>query len=577
MPLKSPSSYSIRGFRKALSSIDSLPQFALIGVLSGIVTGLVILAFRTMIELPWSFFLADGFENFESLPPLVQFALPITGAIVLALLFSIIPSEYRRVGVVHVLERLNRHQGHLPWQNTLTQFLGGIIALGTGHSGGREGPAIHLGAACSSLLGQSFQLPNNSIRVLVGCGAAAAISASFNTPIAGVIFSMEVIMMEYTVAGFIPVILAAVTATLINQLVYGTSAAFDVPSDISMHSFFNLPFLILEGICIGILAALFVRLIQVIHRLSPDPDWRNMILAGMITGVIALVSPRVLGIGYDTVNLAQLGDLGLFVLISACFFKLIATAATVALGVPVGVIGPTLFIGAMAGGVLGLIGAAASPELASSPGFYVILGMGAMMGAVLQAPLAALLAVVELTHNPTIVVPAMLVITVASLTASQIFKVKSVFHTQMEILGLDFRQNSLSLTLNRASVASIMSRSFERVPCIISREHASDVMSKSPVWLLVHESRADGPVFILRSLDLVHFLHSTQADQINLAEIPGGRKDVTDILLQATLTEALQLLTESGLEALYVNRISAPMTDSVVGILTREDIESYYL
>jgi len=111
--------------------------------------------------------------------------------------------------VVHVLERLARHQGHMPLRNAIIQFVTGVIALASGQSGGREGPAIHLGAAGSSLIGHYLKLPNNSIRVLVGCGAAAAISASFNTPIAGVIFSMEVIIMEYTIAGFIPANLAA--------------------------------------------------------------------------------------------------------------------------------------------------------------------------------------------------------------------------------------------------------------------------------------------------------------------------------------------------------------------------------
>ena len=577
MPLKLSSNYSIRGFRRSLASFDSVPQFAILGIFSGIVTGLVILGFRTLMELPLSVFLTDGFENFENLSYQYRFALPIVGAIVLAIMYAIIPADYRRVGVVHVLERLGSHQGHLPWQNAITQFLGGIIALGTGHSGGREGPAIHLGAACSSLLGQSLKLPNNSIRILVGCGAAAAISASFNTPIAGVIFSMEVIIMEYTIAGFIPVILAAVIATLINQSVYGTSAAFDVPADISMNSFYNLPFLVLEGIAIGVLAACFVRLIRFIYVAGPVSFYRKMLLAGLITGTLALVSPQILGIGYDTVNTAHAGELTLIVLLSACLLKLIATAATIALGVPVGVIGPPLFIGATAGGVLGILGAEVFPELASSPGFYVMLGMGAMMGAVLQAPLAALMAVMELTHNPSIVLPAMLVIIVANLTASQVFQTKSVFLMQMEILGLEFNQNSLSMTLNRAAVASIMSRSFERVESKLSRDQAVQLSMNKPDWLLVNRDSGGGPAFILRTPDLIEFLASDQSEVIDLAEIPATRKDVTDILLQATLSEALQMLNESGLQALYVNRISAPLTDSVVGIITREDIESYYL
>jgi len=126
------------------------------------------------------------------------------------------------------MERLSRHQGHLPIRNAIVQFFGGILALISGQSGGREDPAIHLGAASSSLLGQAFSLPNNSIRTLVACGTAAAIAGSFNTPIAGVIFAMEVVMMEFTIGSFIPVIIAAVASTLLAHYVIGNEPAFTV-------------------------------------------------------------------------------------------------------------------------------------------------------------------------------------------------------------------------------------------------------------------------------------------------------------------------------------------------------------
>lgn len=567
--------YSIRGFRRSLASFDAVRQFAILGILSGIVTGVVILAFRTLIEIPLAIFLNNDFDNFEALPRAFYFVVPAVGAIFLAILLTLIKQEHRSVGPVHVLERLARHQGHLPWQNAVTQFCAGIIALASGQSGGREGPAVHLGAAGSSLLGQSLSLPNNSIRILVGCGAAAAISASFNTPMAGVIFSMEVIIMEYTIAGFIPVILAAVTATMINHLVYGNETAFFVPLTVADYSLHDIPFLVLEGFLIGTVAAIFVHLIALIYRYAPSTVGRRMLVAGVVTGILALAVPQVLGVGYDTVTLALEGKIGIVILISALAFKLLATATTIALGVPVGVIGPTIFIGAMAGGTLGILGAAMMPEAASSQGFYVMLGMGAMMGAVLQAPLAALMAVMEMTNNSHIILPAMLVIIVANLTANQVFKIESIFVTQMKILGLEFRQNPLSMALNRASVASIMSRSFERVPRVISIELAAELGRDSPTWLLVDGT--NGPSFILRTEDLRQHLEAgSHKNDIDLTEIPATRKDISSIMLQATLSEALDTLNSTGVQALYVTRISAPMIDSVVGIVNRSDIESYY-
>jgi CIC family chloride channel protein len=563
---------SLRTFRQRLASFDSTPQFALLGILSGVVSGLVIIGFRLMIELPLFKLLGDDPENFESLPTVLAFGLPVFGAVILIIMFAIFSSNDRRTGVVHVLERLARHQGHMPLVNLVVQFVTGVIALATGQSGGREGPAIHLGAAGSSLIGHYSKLPNNSIRVLVGCGTAAAISASFNTPIAGVIFSMEVIIMEYTIAGFVPVILASVVAALMTQFVFGSAPAFEVPP-VSMASFLDLPIVIVEGVFIGAVAALFVRCLMAVYKFAPDPMWMRLLIAGVVTGLAAIIAPEVLGIGYDTVDLLLVGEVGILVLVVVFFLKILTSAAAIGLGMPVGIIGPTLFIGAMAGGVFAIGTGYISDDL-SVDAFYVMLGMGAMMGAVLQAPLAALMAVFEMTSNPNIILPAMLIIIVANITASQIFGLRSVFIMQMEMLGLEFRQNPMSMALNRASVASIMIRSFARVKRHITLEEAKELSSEKPVWLLVEGK--DRPEFILRTEDLAQFLSGNEDEEIDLAAIPATRKDVTSILLQATLSEALDALNNSGVQALYVNRISAPLIDSPVGIVTREDIESYY-
>ncbi len=569
--MKFPLRLSIKTFRRRLASIDSVPQFAILGIASGLITGLVIVGFRVAIEWPLNGQLTNP-EHFEQLDPLVAILLPVAGSILLMGFLYLFGEYERQVGVVHVLERLSRHQGHMPARNAIVQFVAGAIALTTGHSGGREGPAIHLGAAGSSLMGHYLQLPNNSIRVLVGCGAAAAISASFNTPIAGVIFSMEVILMEYTIAGFIPVILASVVAALLTQAVFGSATAFDVPP-VSMTSFFDLPIVMVLGVFVGVVAALFVRTLLWSNTMAPEKLWARLLIAGAITGAAAGLSPAIMGVGYDTVNLALVGELGLLTLLVAFVLKVVISATVIGLGVPVGVIGPTLFIGALAGGIFAL-GAGQLDSDLSSDAFYVMLGMGAMMGAVLQAPLAALMAVLELTNNPNIILPAMLVIIIANMTAAHLFRMRSVFLMQMEILGLEFRQNPLSMALSRASVASIMIRSFERVKRYVDVTEAIEITRRKPLWLLIEGT--DGPVFILRTEDLRQHLGEKPETEIDLAAIPATRKDVTSVLLQATLSEALDALDNSGVQALYVNRITAPMMNSPVGIVTREDIENFY-
>lgn len=565
-------SLKIRAFRSALSSLDAAPQFAILGILSGIFTGLVILLFRVLVEQILKWVLPNGPESFEQLASFERFLLPTAGAMVLALIFALLRQENRGVGVSHVLERLHRHQGYLSFKNLLVQFFTGAIALVTGQTGGREGPAIHLGASISSLLGQTLKLPNNSIRVLIGCGTAAAIGSSFNTPIAGVIFSMEVIVLEYTIAGFMPVILAAVTGTLVVQQVFGDDPVFFIPG-IAMDSYWDLPWIFMEGIVIAVLAAALIRLMVICHSRAPKPIAIKIILAGLVTATLGLVVPEVLGIGYDTVNQALQGNLPLMLLLVICGTKLITTAINLGLGMPIGLIGPTLMIGAMAGGGFWQLASTVSDQV-SAPGFYVILGMGAMMGAALQAPLAALMALMELTRNPEIVLPAMLCIVIANITAAHGFGAKSIFQTQALMLGIDLTRNSRSLALSRASVESRMSRKFIASSAILNRGAAERILQNKPNWILV-KSESDYTC-LLKAADLQRALTDPAQETFDLREIPADRKDIARITWQATLDEAFDIISRDGVQALYVVRVLATQLDRPVGILLPEDIENYY-
>lgn len=566
---------SLEFLRHRLAAVDAAPQLAMIGAITGLLTGIVIISFRAGIEITLSQWLpARNPENFEGLAREMRFALPMAGGLLLGLLLQPLRASQRRVGVVHVMERLSRHQGHLPLRNAAVQFFGGMLALITGQSGGREGPAVHLGAAASSLLGTAFQLPNNSIRTLVGCGTAAAIGASFNTPIAGVIFAMEVVMMEYTIVNFIPVILAAVSATLLSRYVYGPDPAFVVPL-LSLHSLSEIPYLVFAGVLLGALAAIFNRLVQGFAQLAAWPMWVRGLVAGGLTGAAALAAPQVLGIGYDTVNAAMLGQVAVAALALLVVMKLVSTAACVGLGLPVGLIGPSLVIGAAFGGVLGSLGSLAQPEAASSTGFYVMLGMSAMMAAVLQAPLAALMAVLELTANPNIILPAMLVIVLATLTASQIFGQRSVFLATLDTLGLQYPPSPVTMHLQRAGVTSLMHRDFARVAEILAPAEARAALESGPRWLVV-ESDDGSPRCVLMASDLDAFLEQHQKEEpINLMGLPGMRKDVVTIDTQATLQEALDRLRETGVEALCVTRTAAPMIRPIVGVLSRDEIDRY--
>ena len=561
--------------RLKLAEVDALPQLALLGVCSGFVAGGVILLFRLVIETAQTGFLPSANpENYEALPMLWHFTLPVLGGLCIGILFQLMPKDSVQIGVVHVLERLFYHQGHLPLKNFLLQFIGAAISIVSGQSVGREGPGIHLGAASSSFVGQVLRLPNNSMRILVACGAAASIAASFNTPIAGVIFAMEVIVMEYTLAGFTPVILATVSATVLMRSVYGDDPAFIVPP-LQLGSMSELPIIIIMGVIIGALSALFILLLQTTTRYTAKlPIWQKTTLAGLLVGVLAIPTPQIMGIGYDTVNMAMAGQIALLTLGAIIGAKLLATSIGIGCGLPGGLIGPLFVIGAAAGGVMGALAQWIFGADASSAGFYAMIGMGAMMGATLQAPLAALMALLELTVNTHIILPGMLAIVTAGITSSQLFNKQGVFLLLLKAKGLDYRDDPIAQSLRRVGVVSKMNRSFVRANRLLDRAAAQNLLLKEPQWIVIEEGAR--PVALLLSADLLHYITSQQQEEIDLLKIPGQRYDSQQINMRATLQQALDLMNQRQVDAVYVGYSDSAGNTVVHGILTRQVIESYY-
>ena len=576
--IKGWSSDRLEALRLHLGRPDALLQLALLGLVSGLLAGLVIVVFRLAVEGVQAAMLPGGdAENYEQLAPWARLLLPLLGGLTIGWLFLRWSGGIHVLGVARVMERMAYHQGYLTLRGFVLQFVGAALAIVSGHSVGREGPHIFLGAASGSLLGQYLTLPNNSIRTLVGCGTAAGIAASFNTPLAGVIFALEVVMMEYTLASFIPVILAAVSANTLAILVLGSEPAFAVPT-LHLGSLTQMPLLLLLGVSAGAVSALFIHLLQSIaERARALPFWWRSSLAGLIVGLIGILVPEVMGIGYDTVNAALLGQLGMALLLVLVVFKLLATAVCVGLGIPGGMIGPALFLGACLGSLCGLLASLAFPQAGIDVGLYAMLGMGAMMGASLQAPLAALTTMMELTHSPQIIMPGMLVIVVAGLTASELFRKESLFVAMLKASGKDYDANPVTQALRRIGVAGAMHKGFVRTVRQVSKAQARELLSGGPEWLLIGEQQK--MLALMAAVDLARFLQQEQSEdapEVDLMAIPGQRLEVAPINLQATLQEALQALDEAAVDALYVERMTAPGIHRIYGVLTRDAVESAY-
>jgi len=469
-------------------NIEGMPQLALLGLICGLLSASIIILFRLFMDGMAGVIMPSGdIEGFEQLSPAARLFLCVGGGLVVGLILQLIKPKTRSVGVLHVIERLDYHQGYLSLKNAVVQFFTAGISLVSGHSVGREGPSVHLGAAAGSLLGQRLHIPNNGIRILVGSGVAAAISAAFNTPLAGVIFAMEVVIMEYTVIGFTPVIIAAVSATTLTRLTLGDANAIIIPPfDVNMIQ--ELPMVAVMGALIGCISAIFIRSTMLTSSIfAKQAIWIRTLLAGVITGLIAMQLPQIMGTGYDTVDQLLLGQLGIGLVIILVIAKTFATASAIGLGIPAGLIGPTLFIGASAGSAIGICASYYNPELASSS-YYATLGMAAMMAATLQAPLAALIYLLELTGDQAIILPGMTAVITASLITRIVFKKSSIYRHLMLSKGLDYRNSPLSIALRRVGVASVMERNIIPQPRHISVAQAQEVLKNEPRWVMLsHE------------------------------------------------------------------------------------------
>ena len=563
--------------RLRLANPEAVGLLALMGLATGLTAGLVIAAFRLLIETTQAGFLPGGDgENYEGLAPIWRFLLPALGGLFLGWIFHRLRPATREVGVVHVIERLEYYEGRLPLGNAVVQFLAGALAVISGQSVGREGPGIHLGAASGSQLAQRLGLPHNSMRTMVACGTAAAIAASFNTPLAGVVFAMEVIMLEYRITSFIPVMIAAIAAATVSIAFFGSDPAFSLP-EVEAGTLAELPLILLMGLAIGALAAAMIRGLNRITRTTDQwPVWIRFTAAGVITGLLALVAPEIMGTSYDTVNATATGELALQVILLVLVAKIVASTIGLGLGLPGGLIGPVLVIGALAGGAFEALARTLLPETGGGEGLYAIVGMGAMMGATLQAPLAALIAVLEMTLNAGIILPAMLAIVTAGLTSHVGFGQVSVFRRMLQARGLDHKANPVKQRLRSIGVASVMDRRFAMSPTRVSRKKAQLLLEEGPPWLLVLDKQRE-PMALLPAIDLARFLEEHPDEEaIELTEIPGNRLAVAAVHIHATLQEAITHLEKTGAEALYVERPTLAPFSRIHGLLTRDTLESAY-
>jgi H+/Cl- antiporter ClcA len=476
-------------------------MLALLGALCGLLSGLLMAFFYAVIYLPARYFIGTDFDAFESLPVEWRVGLSLVACLILALVFTFLPNRHHKVGVPYVMERLNYHNGNLPLWNAVVQFFTASIGLVGGLSIGKEGPAVHLGATLGGYLAEKAKLPQYGVETLLACGVAGAISAVFQTPLAGALFAFEVIFLEYRQRYVLPVLLSSVISALMSYYLIGPLDVFNIDDLSSVVFSLDLFFACFAlVVVIVLLSALFLHTQKVLWRLSGLSVWVRFTLVAIATALAAVYLPEALGSGYNLLASLWSGDLVLYSLFLLIVVKTVLTAFTLGLGVPGGTIGPTFIIGGLAGIQIALIFDSEFADVA----LFALLGMAAMMAVCFQAPLTALVAIIEMTRSSEAIIPALFVVVLACLLMKVFFHQESVFVERLNYIGMSSTISPFQRYLRHHTVKPV-SDDVLLLPVYVPLEQAKDLAS-SMIDYIAFES--DGEWHLARRISVLDALQT---------------------------------------------------------------------
>lgn len=433
-------------------------HLALMPCLVGATTGAAAIGFVELLALVQRLFLGSTDLPLHVLPNLPWYRIllaPAVGGLLVGLLIARLAPEAEGHGVPEVIEAVTLRGGHIRRRVAAIKALASAVTIGSGGSVGREGPIVQIGAALGSALGQVFRLPPEQLRNFAACGAAAGIAAVFNAPIAGAFFSLEVVLGNFAMPFFSPVILASVIGTVVSRAYFGDHPAFIVPT-YELQSAYEIPAYALLGLLTGAVGAAFVsamgRFDSLFARL-PVAKPLKPALGGLVLGILILCMPNLYGVGYGTMDAALQGALTWQWLALLLPAKMLATCITLASGGSGGVFLPALYVGSLAGGLYGTAVHALLPDHSASSGAYALVGMAGVLSAATHSPLTSLILLFELSGDYAIILPVMIVVTLATLTA-RLWQLNSLYTLALSRKGLALQRQE-TLALQAHTVAEI--------------------------------------------------------------------------------------------------------------------------
>ncbi len=436
-------------------------------VIIGILGAFGAIGFRYLIKLSHRFFFGTYeyslqiISNFEWYHILV---LPIIGGLIVGLIVRYIAPEVKGSGIPEVMESVALHGGIIRLRVLLSKAVAAAVTIGSGGSAGREGPIVHIGSAIGSAMGQLAGISPRKLRTFVGCGAAAAIAATFNAPIAGALFAVEVIIGDFAVPKFSPIVISSVVATVLSRYFIGDFPAFVVPpyNLVSYTEFANYALL---GLAAGLTATLFMQTFDKAQNFFEGlklPLYLKPAIGGAFVGLIAIWFPQVMGVGYESINQALWGKDVSWLLLALLILKIIATSSTLGSGGSGGIFAPSLFIGAMLGALIGDQASFFFPDSTASVGAYALVGMGALVSATTHAPITAILIIFEMTNDYRII-PAVMLASIVSVLLSTYLHKESMYTMKLVKKGVNIYEGRDLNILKGMKIRSALSKDFEKI------------------------------------------------------------------------------------------------------------------
>ncbi len=558
-----------------LDRIRSSQTFALVAIAAvvGLFTGIGVWLFKRIIEAV-QLIMSTGYGFVKpTLGMWIIILIPVVGGIVVGLTTHYLMEEERLHGVAGIMESVALAGGRLRYLTVPVKAMASAISIGTGAAVGPEDPSVQIGANIGSMFAQLLHLSDERVRTMVAAGSAAAIAAAFNAPIAGVFFSLELILGEIDGNALGMMLVASVASSAFTQAASGPEPAFHIPA-YAFHSVWEFPLYLALGLLAGPVSAAYIRLLYTMQDFFHNihlPSWVKTGATGLILGLVGLLLPQVLGVGYDTIQeILNKNDIAFWLLLALLLAKLFLTPLSIGGGFLGGVFAPSLYLGAALGGAFGFVAASLFPGLGINPSAFALVGMAAVLAGSVHAPLTATILLFEMTNDYRIILPVMLA-SAMSLLLSQRIQRNSIYLTGLARLGIQLDRGRDVQVLQGITVGEVMQTNMETIHESATLEEAADI--------LVRTHRHG--LFVLNVMgNLTGVLTVQDIDKVEEAERAAttvGQACTHELLVaypHETLNDALLRMSHRDVGRLPVVDQNSPR--KLVGVLRRADVIHAY-